>query len=333
MSKFKVGDRVVAVKAPDGNGGLVGKSGTIREIQGGRLSIGVEFDEPRPELHDLGGTVKKNTGWWCEADTLELASKKVVITTDGTVTHAKLYDRGKVVKTAKAKWNKEDAFDFAAGARLAFDRLMGEAKPAEEITVDGFKVGDRVTYEGHPGTVICFAEPCGRDHIGVEFDKGYNGFGHSCSEYKLKAGAPGKSSRCGWYRPKSLEHLKEEKKEEHDMKFFPVDEIKAGYLLEVKDGGGVYNMTVVPNSRGTLGCVSRSDADDYNWWSVDQFTKNLTYADAKILRVYGPTVNSDLLLCSTKNRELLWERKDEPKKMTVAEVCKELGYDIEIVKE
>lgn len=322
---------MVAVKAPDGKKELVGCVGTVREVCFGRLSVGVEFDKPGFHSHNLGGVAKKDTGWWCEEDSLELVSQKVVIVTNGSKTRATLYEGDKMVKTAKAKRNKEDAFDFAAGARLAFDRLMGEEKPAEEISEGGFKVGDRVTYGGHPGTVICLAAT-GYSRIGVEFAPGHDCGFHNCGGIRLRAGVTGATGRCRWFTPEELKHL-EEKKEEHDMKFFPVDEIKAGYLLEVKDDRGVYNMTVVPNSRGTLGCVSRSDTDNYNWWSVDQFTKNLTYADAKILRVYGPTFDSDLLLCSTKGRELLWERKDEPKKMTVAEVCKELGYDIEIVKE
>lgn len=32
------------------------------------------------------------------------------------------------------------------------------------------------------------------------------------------------------------------------------------------------------------------------------------------------------------NLNLIWERK-EPKKMTVSEICKKLGYEVEIVKE
>lgn len=331
MSKFKVGDRVVAVKAPDRNGKLVGKSGIIRKTQDTRLPIGVEFDEPWPDLHDLGGTAKKNTGWWCEEDSLERVNQKVVIVTDGSKTLATLYEGDKMAKTAKAKRNKEDAFNFAVGARLAFDRLMGEEKPAEEISEGGFKVGDLVTYRGHPGTVICLAAT-GGPRIGVEFAPGDSCGVHNCSGVKLRAGATGASWRCLWATSGELKHLKE-KKEEHDMKFFPVDEIKDGYLLEIEEDGKTYYAITAHNDDGKLGWCSE-DSKDYCY--VHRFTETLVHRsneDIKIRKIYGRAANRYLFDFSPEPRELLWERKDEPKKMTVAEVCKELGYDIEIVKE
>lgn len=330
--KFKVGDRVVAVKAPDGKKELVGCVGTVRTICGGRLSVGVEFNKPGFYSHNLCGAIIKATGWWCEENSLELVSQKVIIITDGSKTCATLYEGDKMVKTAKAKRNKEDAFDFATGARLAFDRLMGEEKPAEEITLDGFKVGDRVTYEGHPGTVIVLDES--HVPVGVEFDEGFDRYGHSCAMFEgLIAGAPGKSDRCGWFKSNELKHLKEEKKEEHDMKFFPVDEIKDGYLLEIEEDGKTYYAITAHNEDGKLGWCSKGNKD---YCYVYRFTEALVHRSKeglKIRKIYGRTMNKFLFDFSPNNRELLWERKDEPKKMTVAEVCKELGYDIEIVKE
>lgn len=327
MSKFKVGDRVVAVKAPDGKKDLVGRVGTVRDFNGGRLSVGVEFDKHGSLLHTLAGASKKRTGWWCEEDSLKLVNQRVVLVTDGSKTIATLYEGDKVVKTAKAKRNKEDAFDFATGARLAFDRLMGEEKPA----VDGFKVGDRVTYNGHPGTVIILDKSI--FSVGVEFDEGFNGHGHSCAlAVDLIAGAPGKSARCGWFKCKELKHL-EEKKEEHDMKFFPVNEIKDGYLLEIEEDGRTYYAITAHNEDGKLGWCSEGSKD---YCYVHRFTETLVHRSndhLKIRKIYGRTVNRFLFNFSPEHRELLWERKDEPKKMTVAEVCKELGYDIEIVKE
>ena len=49
---------------------------------------------------------------------------KVVITTDGKTTTAKMYEDEKVLKTAKTQCSPEDTFDFAVGAKIAFDRLM-----------------------------------------------------------------------------------------------------------------------------------------------------------------------------------------------------------------
>lgn len=54
---------------------------------------------------------------------------KIVITTDGTITRAAMYDGHKLIREAKAICSKEDVFDFETGAKTAFERLI--AKPAE----------------------------------------------------------------------------------------------------------------------------------------------------------------------------------------------------------
>lgn len=56
---------------------------------------------------------------------------KIVITTDGTITRAAMYDGHKLIKEAFATCNKEDAFDFDKGAKIAFERLT--AKPKKEL--------------------------------------------------------------------------------------------------------------------------------------------------------------------------------------------------------
>jgi hypothetical protein len=84
--------------------------------------------------------------------------RKIVITSDGTETLARLYEGGKVVKSATAKCSPKDEFNFDTGARLAFDRLIeSTAEKKEEyyngkvvctsnenepyMTVGGFTVG------------------------------------------------------------------------------------------------------------------------------------------------------------------------------------------------
>lgn len=94
--------------------------------------------------------------------------KKIVITTDGTETHARLYEENKLVKTATAKCSPDDTFDFAEGARLAFERLRESeeterAKPQLKYysgkvvctyrgTDDSYTVGK--IYEFVNGTVV-----------------------------------------------------------------------------------------------------------------------------------------------------------------------------------
>lgn len=120
---------------------------------------------------------------------------------------------------------------------------------------------------------------------------------------------------------------------------FTLDDIKAGYLLEVKNerGGHTFYLTVIPSTYrgGTLGCCCPGE----HWMPLEEFDKetlvNTINASLAILRVYGPTTNKHLLDNTTEDRGLLWERQEKPKavKMTVAEISEKLGYDVEIVKE
>lgn len=48
---------------------------------------------------------------------------RILITTNGKETLARLYEDGKVVRKATARCSPDDKFDFAAGAKIAFERL------------------------------------------------------------------------------------------------------------------------------------------------------------------------------------------------------------------
>lgn len=107
----------------------------------------------------------------------------------------------------------------------------------------------------------------------------------------------------------ALDRLLGEKPE--PQKMFPLEDIKAGYLLVVKneETGEAFNMTVVPGRSiggGTeLGCCYPRS----KYWPLRQFGEKLVYDGHVVLAVYGPTFNCDLLANSIQDRELLWERK------------------------
>lgn len=125
MSKFRVGDRVIGIT----DAMILGKTGTIRFIDG--FSIGVEFDE-NIGGHNGGIYFKCRDGYGlfvARFDIKHLHAQKIIITTDGKTTLARLYDGNKVVKSAEAKCSQSDTFDFVVGAKLAFERLT---KPAEQ---------------------------------------------------------------------------------------------------------------------------------------------------------------------------------------------------------
>ena len=129
--KFKVGDRVRAINKVDGVD-LIGKCGTVVGVKDGLLSVrlGVEFDEPFPDGHDGNGRGKRGHcrfGYVCDFELIQ--NQKIVITADGRETLARLYEGNKVIKSATAKCNPEDTFDFKVGADLAFRRLMSEEPP------------------------------------------------------------------------------------------------------------------------------------------------------------------------------------------------------------
>jgi hypothetical protein len=77
-------------------------------------------------------------------------NKKIVITADEKETLARLFEGGKVVKSATAKCSPEDEFDFATGARLAFDRLLGEEKHTIKwkVVYRHARVGDYIRLKG-----------------------------------------------------------------------------------------------------------------------------------------------------------------------------------------
>lgn len=55
-------------------------------------------------------------------------TRKIIITTDGTTTTARLMEGKTTLRTATATCSPSDTFDFDKGARLAFDRLIDDGK-------------------------------------------------------------------------------------------------------------------------------------------------------------------------------------------------------------
>lgn len=53
----------------------------------------------------------------------------------------------------------------------------------------------------------------------------------------------------------------------------------------------------------------------------------------KIDIVYGYDSEYSPLLLRATGRPILWRKKKPPVKMTMSQICKKLGYDVEIIKE
>lgn len=117
--KYKIGDKVrinkVEKVAAFGRKKCEGQIVTIR-------SINPNGETAYNETH-YG--VKEDIPFiFLESELVPVNTKKIVITSDGVETLARLYEGNKVVKTATAKCSPEDTFDFEVGARYAFDRLV-----------------------------------------------------------------------------------------------------------------------------------------------------------------------------------------------------------------
>lgn len=124
--KFKVGDRVKVKKdIVTINRRTVGKCGTVKELLTDNY-CSVEFDE-FVGGHDCNGFAKEGHGWNCVEDALDLVktqNETIVIYRKENKVIALDKSTG---EKAEAKCNPADEFDFRTGAKLAFDRLMGEA--------------------------------------------------------------------------------------------------------------------------------------------------------------------------------------------------------------
>lgn len=108
-------------------------------------------------------------------------------------------------------------------------------------------------------------------------------------------------------------------------------DLKPGYVVEYRNGDfhmvfPTYSGELVlkPPASSDYNRLARYDTDLINWGPAGHVLD--------IVRVYGYGEPCSASYATHIGRKLLWERK-EPKKMTVAEVCKALGYDVEIVKE
>lgn len=118
--KYKVGDKVKIHGVTNHRRKYNGTEGTIKSINpnGGsayfrKAHYAVKGGEPY-------------IFYETELSPANINVQKIVITTDGVETLARLYEGNKVVKKSTAKCSPDDTFDFNVGAKLAFERLMND---------------------------------------------------------------------------------------------------------------------------------------------------------------------------------------------------------------
>ena len=125
--KYKAGDKVRIV-SKWGKGCFQSPNGEMDKWLGKIMTVRYVGTK----LYRMAEDIKDNErgGWvWSENCIAGLACEnKIVITTDGVETLARLYDGKKVVKTATAKCSPDDKFSFETGAKIAFERLIDYAE-------------------------------------------------------------------------------------------------------------------------------------------------------------------------------------------------------------
>ena len=125
-NKFKVGDKVV------GNAKATERYWLTVEGWTGEV---ICVTNEGIQVCGKGATFTVDPDCFDFVESKKAAQKKVVITTDGKTTLARLYEGKKVIKRAEAKCCPNDEFDFNVGAELAFGRLMGKEAPSVEWEV------------------------------------------------------------------------------------------------------------------------------------------------------------------------------------------------------
>lgn len=124
MSKFKVGDRVIVdgiTCSREFNKAI----GTIVVIEHGLL--GVNFDN-NVDGHALSGYCKVGYGWWIAPSSkcIRRYNDRIIIYRDGDKVVAKDYLTNEI---GVSRCHPDDEFDFKVGAKIAFDRLIGNVEP------------------------------------------------------------------------------------------------------------------------------------------------------------------------------------------------------------
>lgn len=130
--KFKVGDKVRAKVGAPYWFTTDGWIGTVTEV----------FNTPRygNDFRAIGPCGSKDREFALKEEYFDLVEdkQKIVITTDGKMTTAVLYNGKQRIKEAKAACAPDDEFDFNKGAAIAFERLTGQAcgKRADAVYID-----------------------------------------------------------------------------------------------------------------------------------------------------------------------------------------------------
>ena len=164
-----------------------------------------------------------------------------------------------------------------------------------------FKVGDRVKVVKVNGGETRHQQ-CLGGIFTIEAIDEMSGYPYMLEEY----------NQCGWCD------------EELELAPFTKADLKDGMVVEYTDG----------QRRMVLGDYIISDSISKKLECYNENLEAYRYPAQTINKVYKTRALYFSTIFDNENLTLIWERPEEPvKKMTVAEIEKELGYKVEIVSE
>lgn len=187
-----------------------------------------------------------------------------------------------------------------------------------------YKVGDLVEFSYSPfeciGKIVETDTGQFKDAMLIELPNEYKGQGHK-----------GEGNSKKEYKTDDYWFIREKhiiRKVEREMK---LSDLRAGkHVIEIRSG----EKFLVVKSKNKMFGICLDGRHYFSALGNFEYYDDLTSVDCNmnnIVKIYE--IDKNCTFDSLENNlNLIWERK-EPKKMTVSEICKELGYEVEIIKE
>lgn len=134
--QYKVGDKVWIVgEWPKDGSAHQNCQGLMDKWLGKVMTIRGQSTDVYLMEEDVGERGSDGWVWWPSAIAgPAVQPQKIVVTTDGKTTTARMYSGKELVKTAEARCSDSDTFDFEKGAAIAIDRLLGRDVEKHEFT-------------------------------------------------------------------------------------------------------------------------------------------------------------------------------------------------------
>lgn len=157
---------------------------------------------------------------------------------------------------------------------------------------------------------------------------------HNCYYMKEDSGEAWHGSLKGW---KWNEVMIECKVEEEETDVFTYEDFKTGDIIVYENGRR--EIVYLKTEQGDLRCALRKDGtrEDSSYAWLGHFSTTEMYSIAggkasKILRAKYEGYVGCTKEVNDATYKTVWERKQEVKELTVAEISKLLGYEVKVVK-